>query len=505
MGAGVQSKGQCPKPHGWLLSLGYCPVALAARGSADEPHGPPAAPSEQGCAGGTVPLPSLGAAFTSLGPRAVTMTFPSPLGPASNPWRRGEVAPSPSCRRQPCHRKRLPCPCGGTLLPGPLLGIKPPSPPHARSPRYLWGHAAPGGSRVAVPQSLAPRVPAAPGCIPCEEGGGAAAPPSSAGPGGAPSGVRLARGGWRCVPPCHLVRLYLRWAVPVSPRLPAPLVAARAASPASGWLSLPRLAVPRLSVCPHLRCLPACVCRRPRARCPPVPLSARHFLGQCPAPLLGGSLRSITLRDPSAPLRVPCPPRSVSRVPPLRVPPPASVTPRPAPTVTAFALGPARPPPIGYLQPRGRGPRGAEATPLGAPPCGAFPLAERRHPERAHVGQGFPGSPQGPCAARSLWDPTRGLSHVPCPTHKTRTSGVSPAGHPTPFPARSLSRGSVGFWGAEPHGREPGVGWSGQQGQAGTRLSHPAPASPAVPAALRPAPPAGRAWTCRDAGSHPWV
>lgn len=230
-----------------------CPVALAAPGLWMNPTVllPPsltrAALAFQGSPSlqlwySDVLLPS-SAEVTSLGPRAATMTFPSPLGPASNPWRRGEVVPSPSCCRQPCHqvpvvghpspdlsweKNRCPAPSKPLipLQPAPSTPGRPP-PPH-----YLWGHGVLGGFRAVVPQGLNTRFPVAPGCIPAGEGGGAAAVPGSPGAeeplplreaprspgpgeppaplaclGGAPGGVRLPGGAGDVLLPCHLVRL----------------------------------------------------------------------------------------------------------------------------------------------------------------------------------------------------------------------------------------------------------------------------------------------------------
>lgn len=249
------------------------------------------------------------------------MTFPSPLGPVSNPWRRGEVAPSPSCRRQPCHRKRLPCPCGGTLLPRPLLGIKPPSPPPrplpplplgTRSPGWVSGRCAPK-SRSAGPRGS--------GLHPLRGRRRSSRPAEQRRCRGCPRRGAFGWGSWRCVLPCHLVRLSLRRAVPVSP--------SAACTPRGCPSCFPRvrLAVPPEAVClsvclSPLGCPPASVPRlavpRPLA-CPSLPRSVRGPAARR-VPVVHHPPWSITPRGPSLPLRVPCPPAPC---------PPRSVSPSP--------------------------------------------------------------------------------------------------------------------------------------------------------------------------------
>lgn len=248
---------------GQLLAPRYCPVPSQ---SVTNPTCCPLCPGL--CRFfGTVPVSGCRAEpgarvsqpLTSPGPRAATMTFPS-LGPASNPWRKGEVAPSPSCRRQPCHHKWLHTSLRRDPPPQPpgieTLGMNPPtatgaplSPTRsvpARCPRYLRGPAAPGGCRAAVSRSPDRRLPAAPGCIPgrgrrrssgraapggsrCATGGESSAQPRSRG-----RGSGLVRP-LVTLPVCPCAGL----PVPVLPRLLAPVL-----------LSPSELAVPCPSGCP---------------------------------------------------------------------------------------------------------------------------------------------------------------------------------------------------------------------------------------------------------------
>lgn len=120
------------------------------------------------------------------------MTFPSPLGPASNPWRRGEVTPSPSCCRQPCHQKRLPVmgrppfsqtPPGNKTsrsLRSPRLSPTCSFPVSEPGPPVTFGDTRPqlgfGSLCPEVSVHGSPRLRAA---SPAREGGGAAAVPGS--------------------------------------------------------------------------------------------------------------------------------------------------------------------------------------------------------------------------------------------------------------------------------------------------------------------------------------
>lgn len=162
---------------GRLLAPRYCPVPLQ---SVTNPTCCPLCPGLCWFFG-TVPVSGCRAEpgapvsqpLTSPGPRAATMTFPS-LGPASNPWRKGEVASSPSCRRQTCHHKWL-----HTSLSRPLgnkiLGKNPPAATGAplspacsfpaRSPSVTFGDSRPrvgvGPPCPGVPIAGCPRLRAA--------------------------------------------------------------------------------------------------------------------------------------------------------------------------------------------------------------------------------------------------------------------------------------------------------------------------------------------------------
>lgn len=150
-----------------------------------------------------------------------------------------------------CSRVPLPSPQRSGYLAGPPCCDNDISITTWPSFKSLWGHAAPGGFRAAVPRRLDARLPAAPGCIP-----GWGRRRSSRRAGLSPLPVRgrteeplllreaLRSPGRGCAggtcPP--LVRLSLPWAVSpepssacAKPQLPAPLVAACPA-PVSGRL-----------------------------------------------------------------------------------------------------------------------------------------------------------------------------------------------------------------------------------------------------------------------------
>ncbi|XP_054026858.1 translation initiation factor IF-2-like [Dryobates pubescens] len=339
------------------------------------------------------------------------MTFPSLLGPASNPWRRGEVALSPSCRRKPSPRPRR-------GIPRPLLGTNTPAPPGPPISSQ------PAPSQLGVPCTFGdtqPLVGFGPLCLevsvqgswwfraafPAGKGGReAAVPPCRALP------VRKSR--------CFCERLC---AAPVPGVHLAPLACSGGAS---GWGRWERS--PRLSPCP-------CGAQRPRPEEPPL---RRLPIGPRRAPTWdGGSPRAAAGGEPGA-LQGSCAARSGT---PREGRPTSPVSsPRPAAGVPRGADGPAGLSSRLCLQPPGT------AVPPRPPgnPQGTERLQGSSDPQ-ALVTPKLQWPPQAPVTSPYSRGPWAPVGEAKPAGHQCSPSDAHPCQPPSALPRRPGKPGRAGM------------------------------------------------------------